>query len=353
MSRLPFKTATVLIPLVFLATKTSFSAPFRLAHTWKSPGGVSALAFAPHKKQLWMGLTDGTVCAWDFGSNTHRTVWKSRTGEQVSALSFSRSGRYLAIGVGADVAIWNTRKRKLQWLRHQSHTDLIQGLSFSPDATLLASSHYDSQGEGGFGGWSVWSTLSGRHLRAQQCEMLNDVSNIVFARDNRTLITRYEDGFYLWKRTKPHKALFTSGRKISDKVLKRSIIARMALHDYSYISSEEAEFKRALMRMDIEKVKGPGIDPPEWTQGVAAFSPDGRWLLTAGQSWVVPIEPRQISLWDLSQLTQQTSLPIQRIPGMALAAFSPLGHVAATGMITPDPDSADMIPGRIIRLWDY
>jgi WD40 repeat protein/serine/threonine protein kinase len=108
------------------------------AHT----GAVSGLAFSPDGKRLASGSRDGTIALWDVGSGT---VVRALLGHSraPSRLQFSPDGKTLAAGgEGGIVKFWDVGTGK-EGSPLRGHAGVVRCVAFSPDGKLLASAGED------------------------------------------------------------------------------------------------------------------------------------------------------------------------------------------------------------------
>jgi hypothetical protein len=147
--------------------RTRGASVFRELATFGEPPVTQAVSLSPVRDVLAVAGGDGAIRLWDLYSRakatTLRTQLHQRTGHDARALSlaFSPDGTLLASShVDASVHLWDVG-RGLEvpvLLRHEA---VVQTLAFSPDGSTLASGSVDSN----LRLWDVGAALSGEARR--------------------------------------------------------------------------------------------------------------------------------------------------------------------------------------------
>lgn len=108
---------------------------------------VRALAYSPVDAGLLAsGSLDKTVRLWDSPSGRELHVFPEQK-EGVRWLAFSPDGKQLATVAGKDVVLWDVARRALvdEALPALPHAELVSGVGFSGDGTLLLTTAGDGQ----------------------------------------------------------------------------------------------------------------------------------------------------------------------------------------------------------------
>ncbi|MBI2929482.1 MAG: serine/threonine protein kinase, partial [Verrucomicrobia bacterium] len=125
------------------------------------PGGVNHAAFNPDGRRLVTACADGKVRVYDAATGAD-TGLVNDYDDAVTCAEFSPDGRRIAYAGGTwsfarsqdtSVCIWNLATGEIR--RWAGHTQVVTGVAWSPDSTLLVSC-------GGDGKFKAWDPDSGR-----------------------------------------------------------------------------------------------------------------------------------------------------------------------------------------------
>ena len=141
--------------------------------------GVTAVAFSPDSLLLASASWDQTVRLWDPKTGQETRKLEGHT-DWVTAVAFSPNDSLLA-SASRDKTIWLWNPKTGQKIRKlEGHTFTVSAVAFSRDGSLLASA---SQNET----IRLWNPKTGQEV--QRLEGIDDVSQISFTVDNKTLLT--------------------------------------------------------------------------------------------------------------------------------------------------------------------
>ena len=277
------------------------------------PSAVLAIAFAPAGKLLAAAGADGQVILWDPATGRQVRQLKGHKG-QVSAVAFTRDGRVLASG-GYDKAIrlWDPASGK-EIRKLDGHTGRVTALAFAPDGARLVS--------GGtalvtmeFGNGGVFSTGAADQVRLWDLgtgkvsrKLAGRGSSLALSADGKTLAA---GGLV------PDVRQHGGGTSIDG-------LERIVLAD-GVTGNERAQIK--------------------WRGGAVALSGDGKWLASAGGSYLHLKEfgimgpnglnarrtDYRVRLWDAATAKEALRLPEDNV---AVLAFAPDGKALALGTTT-------------------
>ncbi len=244
-----------------------------------SSGGpaVWRLAYSPDGSRLAVALSTGAVGLWTMLDRMAlRSLAKYPTG--VHALSFSMDGAQLAAaGRDGTVHVWDaTTGTRIRVLADGAGG--IRALAHSPDGRWLAASGND-------GASRLWDNHTGR-LHSLIDGHAGPVRALAFTPDSGLLASGGEDGVI---------RLWDLSTQTLDRVIQDSTDRIISL-DFSTTGTHLVSTSDDNNAVQIRRLTDGGatvtITPPSDRVRSVAFSPDGRFLATAGDG-------REILMWDL------------------------------------------------------
>jgi tricorn protease-like protein/Leucine-rich repeat (LRR) protein len=287
--------------------------------------GVQSVAFSPDGKLLAAGSPSGGKLR----------VWDAATGKDIQALSvpmggtlplvFSPDSRWLAAASGQSrgAILWNTETwRRTEPLRG---TLACTGLAFSPDGKGLASSDYA-------GVVQVWDVETGKELLPVTGH-LGSVWAVAVSPDSKWIASCSQDGTVrLWDEKGSEESIFPSYSR-------RWAVAFSPDGNALALGDEVGNLLvwdrgRKEVRFNRREHTGTVVS--------ACFSPDGRFLASAGASDLT------VLVRD-AQTGEQTLALKEHGSGVGCVAFSPDGKLLATGSGHKPGGAA---PDETVRVWN-
>jgi RNA polymerase sigma factor (sigma-70 family) len=305
---------------------------------------VTSAVFSPNGKILASQGRRGKVYLWDANTGLEIRHWDAGTGPG-GGLAFSPSGQTLASACGSSIRLWDPGTGK-EIKAEAGHTSNIELLQFAPDGKTLVSCAQDKKvlewdlatGQPRVLGANIMSftadlsadgktfaqvipndprihvcnTATGKELFALN-STAKDTRLLKFSSNNELLVSSSDDGFRLWE--------LATGKVLEH--IKENQFSPLAVA-FSQNSKllAFAGSDKTLRLWDIQAAKElRRWETPEDYTRILAFSPDGKTLLSYGNSG------SDLRIWATSsgkQLMHFTG--IERILSLA---FSPGGRFVA------------------------
>jgi WD40 repeat protein len=288
----------------------------RTAHLWNIATGRPlpytfihqahgvAPAFSPDGKHLVTAAPSAGFLVWD--TTTGKPVeWSGRHSSYILTTAFSPDGRHLVTGSQDLTArLWNPTTGAAQGLPLW-HAGLVWQVAFSPDGRRLATASDD-------GKVRVWDVATGQTL-GEPLSHPGRPRKITFSPDGQALLTLAPD-----RRVR----LWRLGTGQPARQLLPKILADIALFSRDGKLVLTGGASALLWDAATGQAHGPALPHPLSTVVAAAFSPDGRTLVTASRDG-------KVRLWEVATGHPRGQPLSHRVP-VADVAFSPDGQIVLT-----------------------
>ncbi len=295
-----------LLVLIALAAAALASVPVR-AELRGHGGPVRALAVSPDGRLALSGSFDQSAILWSLEGGAALRVLRVHEGA-VNAVAALPDGRFATAGEDGRIALWRLDRPEPDAVI-AAHAGPVAALAVSPDGTLLASAAWD--------GTARLTPLAGGEARVLEGHQGN-VNGVAFLPDGRVVTAGYDLTLRIWPREPggeaqsvvlpsplnavapaPDGEIVAAGADGIVRILDAGLTVRAEVETQGTpvialrLSPDGARIAAASVRGSVALVDrtaarvaftlvGPGL--PVWS---AAFTPDGRELLTGGSDRLV------------------------------------------------------------------
>ena len=305
---------------------------------------INSLAFSPDGTMLASGSQDDTVILWSFDTSDpmERTLGSKGTGE----IALSPDGKTLASMDSPNIALWDTKTRRLVGELLVSKSADIGGFAFSPDGETLAMGECVKNGLNGCAQGQV--TLWDIHTRQPRGQPLPGGLWFAFSPDGRILASSGTgNGVSLWS-MESMRAIGQLTNKMSFPATNPSFspdgktLAALTCATQKSVclpwSQDAIEF------WDVQTLKP--IDQPiaVGMSGVnsISFSPDGKRIISAG-----------CGVWSSKSLCTEGELTLWNVKTHKPLGQPMRGHSSSVSSVVFSPDGKTISSGDdTIILWN-
>jgi WD40 repeat protein len=226
--------------------------------------------------------------------------------------------------------IWDAGGVPATWIA-QPHLNAVQDASFSPDGQHLLTASDEARAFIWDAGAKVVLTLSGH----QRAGLDGGVKSARYSRDGRRVITAAGDKTArIWDAATGAPLFVLEGHK------KPLVMAAFSPDGHRAVTTSNDETVRI---WDTATGKEIAVLDRHPGHPYAAFSPDGRWLVTVA-SGTLAGAPSQAYVWNATTFVQTRILPI-RTGGVRTIAFDAEGRRLVAGYLTDKPGVFDFATG--------
>ena len=271
-------------------------------------GAVRWVSFSADGKRLVSAAEDHTVRLWDVQTGESLAVLVGHAGD-VCRATFTSDGRTIvSVSEDGTARCWDTPMVENTGIL-RGHKTFVYGVAFHPDGEHVASASWD-------GTVRIWHATSGRQTAQLPHGDSTFVSSVAFHPSGTMLASRTRGGVYLWD-VASGKLIYRwdvpGGDWRDTRVAFNPRGDRLAAGCRGReirIWDVDSHGEVAVLRGHEEEVRD------------VAFSPDGRWLASAGNN--------KVRIWDARQGTQVRVLSGHTGEAYAVA-FNTDGTLLASG----------------------
>jgi WD40 repeat protein len=289
-------------------------------------GEVTSLSITRDGRRLLSSGSDGTLRLWNLGSGATLRTMQRRDARAIKAAVITPDGT-IAVSATSDVRsfqVWDVaRGIELKTLESSDSASETYGFGLSPDGTeVLAIGNYSAV---------LWEIPSGREIWGRTAWS----SGAAFTPDGKQVLISAHGGKFqvLDAGLGSERASFQSpGVGGYD-----AAVAMKVAPDGSYALADMGGGRHALERWDLPGgTRRWSVETRQYGGGVS-ISPDGRWVVSAGQPDFVPNElmtrePATVRIRDAATGKQVHAVELGRGRNAQCVVFSPDGKRLVIGL---------------------
>jgi WD40 repeat protein len=275
-------------------------------------GVVFALAYTPDGSRLLAATTPGAVHVYDTASGVELlNAWITSAFTRPFDLAVAPEGGYFAAGGSQTRLTFRNLATGSDVSGPASEIGYAHGLAFSPDGRLFVATHLTGRRRYSLDRWSV---ATREQILPSLLTDQQPIQNPTFSRDGQTLAVSFMDcAIRLFD--------MASGEERTDDRLTARPEKLTFLPDGQTLA---VLLNRCVVLWDVERGRERArLEGQGRLTGALAVSPDGQFILTAGQDHTV-------HLWDANTAVCRASFD-WKVGVVGAVAFAPDGMTAAAG----------------------